>query len=399
MIQAKVIAASESPSGKRICTMEITFPRFILSEFNTHRVFSRNSASSRAIPFKKNADKVEENPFIPIAWQGAHKGMQGTTYLDDLLPSELDKRLIAEGEAKWLLEGTWAKPTNPLWEDPDGSALEHSLRKAREMDGYGVTKQLTNRLLEPWMWHTCLVTSTEWDNFFELRCPRYEVPFGRTVVHGKSWQEVLERMEDVANHDPANRSEYMILREKHERWTTLGKLRANQGKAEIHMGMLAEAMYDAYYDAEFNKLEPGGWHMPYGDKIEVYAVTDVLKRINASRLEGLFRTIPDNLGFDDRMMKGAYLRIATARCARISYKTLGDEPKEDYEADFRIYDGLDADEHLSPFEHCAKVMTRAEEQAWVRAMPSQDHEWPIVEQGWCNNFRGFIQLRAIRKFI
>ena len=47
-------------------------PRIILAEFNTHRLFSRNSASSRAIPFKKMVQSVLENPFIPIAWQGTY---------------------------------------------------------------------------------------------------------------------------------------------------------------------------------------------------------------------------------------------------------------------------------------------------------------------------------------
>ena len=80
-IQAKIIADSKSVRGERITTFLLTFPRIILAEFNTHRMFSRNSASSRAIPFKKMVESVETNPFIPIAWQKDHKGMQGTEYL------------------------------------------------------------------------------------------------------------------------------------------------------------------------------------------------------------------------------------------------------------------------------------------------------------------------------
>lgn len=69
MIQAKIIADSINPFGHRITTMVVTMPRIVLAEFNTHRMFSRNSASSRAIPFEKMVKSVEENPFIPIAWQ------------------------------------------------------------------------------------------------------------------------------------------------------------------------------------------------------------------------------------------------------------------------------------------------------------------------------------------
>ena len=52
-IEAKIVADSINPQGDRITTYLLTFPRFILAELNTHRVFSKNSASSRAIPFEK----------------------------------------------------------------------------------------------------------------------------------------------------------------------------------------------------------------------------------------------------------------------------------------------------------------------------------------------------------
>src|SRR6185436_4442836 len=83
MFSVKIIADSKNIFGDRITTFVITFPRIILSEFNTHRMFSRNSASSRAIPFEKMVKSVEENPFIPIAWMKDHKGMQGTEYFID----------------------------------------------------------------------------------------------------------------------------------------------------------------------------------------------------------------------------------------------------------------------------------------------------------------------------
>src|SRR6185369_7117160 len=80
MIKAEIVADSINEKGNRITSFIVTFPRIILAEKNTHRVFSRNSASSRAIPFPKMVKSVRENPFIPIAWQKDHKGMQGTEY-------------------------------------------------------------------------------------------------------------------------------------------------------------------------------------------------------------------------------------------------------------------------------------------------------------------------------
>lgn len=68
MIKAEIIADSLNLQGDRLTTFKVTFPRYILAELNTHRAFSRNSASSRTIPFKKMVKMVEDNPFIPIAW-------------------------------------------------------------------------------------------------------------------------------------------------------------------------------------------------------------------------------------------------------------------------------------------------------------------------------------------
>jgi thymidylate synthase ThyX len=88
MYKSEILADSLSPQGDRLTTFKVTFPRIVLAEFNTHRMFSRNSASSRAIPFKKMVKMVEENPFIPIAWQKDHKGMQGTEYFTDSINIE-----------------------------------------------------------------------------------------------------------------------------------------------------------------------------------------------------------------------------------------------------------------------------------------------------------------------
>jgi len=150
-ISAEIIADSIDKRGNRITSFILTYPRFIHSELMTHRMFSRNSASSRAIPFEKMVKQVEEDPFIPTAWQENHKGMQGTKYISDLddINGQVDSWLKARNEAVHY-------------------ATELSI------DG-GVTKQLCNRLLEPFMWHTVLVTATSYENFFELRTGAYEI--------------------------------------------------------------------------------------------------------------------------------------------------------------------------------------------------------------------------------
>src|SRR6478736_3335020 len=152
MISVKVIADSKNQFGNRITTMIVTMPRIILAEFNTHRMFSRNSASSRAIPFEKMVKSVKENPFIPIAWQADHKGMQGTEYIHNDTGRGGDESRIQVG-----------------WQN----AIDNAIREAEWMNMYGLTKQICNRILEPFMWHTVILTATEWENFFALRCPQY----------------------------------------------------------------------------------------------------------------------------------------------------------------------------------------------------------------------------------
>ena len=79
----KIQAQSIDERGNELLTVSCTFPRIIVAEINTHRMLSKNTSSSRAIPFEKMVRSVEENPFIPIAWQKNHKGMQGNEYLDE----------------------------------------------------------------------------------------------------------------------------------------------------------------------------------------------------------------------------------------------------------------------------------------------------------------------------
>jgi thymidylate synthase ThyX len=180
MIKAEIIADSINSFDNRITTFVLTFPRIVLAEFNTHRALSRNSASSRAIPFAKMLKMVQENPFIPIRWMKEHKGMQGTEFHEEWHEHTL--------RSYWL------------------SARDMAISNAIILDGLEVTKQLCNRLLEPFMWHTVIVTGTEWENFFALRAHK---------------------------------------------------------DAEIHIADLAQKMLDAYNSNTPQSLQSGKWHIPF----------------------------------------------------------------------------------------------------------------------------------------
>ena len=88
------------------------------------------------------------------------------------------------------------------------------------------------------------------------------------------------------------------------------------------------------------------------------------------------------------------IKIATARCARLSYMTF--EGKIDYEKDIALHDQLFNSKHASPFEHCCRAMTDLEYHIFIKGKIEEDESKNNPEiYGWCNNFRGFIQYRYL----
>lgn len=139
---AKVIQDSTT-HGARLTTLEITFPRFILAEFNTHRVFSRSFRSSRAVPVKKLLEEVRTHPFTPQNFLMNQPGMQASQNLSHM-----------DGEQARMI---WLR------------AAQTSASLAEELMDFGVHKQQANRLLEPFLYVVGVVTATELNNFFTLR--------------------------------------------------------------------------------------------------------------------------------------------------------------------------------------------------------------------------------------
>lgn len=144
MIEAEIVCDSIGPNQVRLTTFVLTYPRFIHSEFMTHRMISRNASSSRAIPVKKSIQMVIDNPAIPLAFTKNQKGMQGGAILTGL----------AEDLAK------------AAWLDSRDKAVEY----AQKLADLEVHKQYANRILEPFSHITVVATATDWNNFFALRC-------------------------------------------------------------------------------------------------------------------------------------------------------------------------------------------------------------------------------------
>ena len=297
MIQAKIIADSTNWLGKRITTLILEYPRYIHSEFMTHRVLSKNSASSRAIPSEKIISDVLENRIYPH-WTLNKKGMQG-----DEIPQEYHN-LIDEA--------------NELWEE----SLLWNIQTVKELCNLGIHKQNANRLLEPFFTMKVICTGTEWDNFFALR---------------------------------------------------------NHPDAQPEIQELARCIKIAMDNSTPQYLEENEWHIPFGDNINL---TEEALWWQATEKE----------------IKSTKIKIATARCARISY-TPPDLNAINYERDIELYNRLINAEpaHLSPFEHIARVPTKKELTDGIF-----NSEWVLGQKGWyehkgyaVSNLKGWIQYRKI----
>lgn len=343
-ISAKIIGHSISPKGEELISYELVFPRYILPEFNTHREFSRNSASSRAIPYEKMVKSIEDNLFIPIAWQLTHTGMQGREYITE--PTTIEY-LIKQHKFQFnmIKDSTYRMYTN------------------------GVTKQILNRYLEPYMWHKVIMTTSKpgLDNFFNLRCPQYLFEPADKVFRSRNewidmWNSTFKVGEDVSR-----KAEYTD-------WDDLFFLQQNQADGEIHISLLAEAMWDAYNESKPQELKEGEYHIPYSNDIN-------------------FTELTTELSLEDK------IKVAIGMCARVSYTTVDDSSKPTSETYIRIYNKMVNAEpfHASPFEHVAKVMSEEEYSRFIRGdisvyeYLSEDYRDSI--KGWCRNFKGFIQER------
>jgi len=294
MYKAKIICDSISETGKRLTTFEITLPRIVLAEAKTHRVIrgmggnveeemwlsglglnddenlSRNSASSRAIPVEKMIKMVMENPFIPERFPLKGKGMQPVEWI------EQDNPEYNRHKNYWIYN-----------RDFTVKSVEVAL------NDFGWHKQIANRLLEPFMWHTVIATATEWDNFFKLRT-------------NEQAQYELRRIAD-------------LMYEAYH----------NSGQS-VYNGNQCDRVH-----AHQQKLKVGEWHCPLVFEEDLEPICE----------------LATGYDFPDNAVIQLKKKISVARCARVSYLT--HDGKRDIKKDLELFERLRTSGHWSPFEHVA----------------------------------------------
>lgn len=157
-ISAKIVADSISNHFHRLTTFELEYHRYIHSEFMTHRQFSRNAASSRAVPVKSVIENIRNNPAIPIHWGKKQSGMQAKEECNN----EIELPVAKAGNNANIFRKFSAKY---VW----AIVREYSILIAEAFDKAEYHKQIVNRILEPYQMIKVVVTATEFDNFFWLR--------------------------------------------------------------------------------------------------------------------------------------------------------------------------------------------------------------------------------------
>lgn len=210
-ITSEIIADSLNPNGDRLTTFVLEYPRYIHSELMTHRVFSKNAASSRAIPIEKMIQQVIDNPAIPSHWGKNQSGMQANEELDDvttLYIKEVVRPVVRAARGYRDMDLLTAKDkAKQIWLEARDKAIEY----VKQLNELGLHKQIANRLLEPWFHIRIILSGTEFENFFALRAHK---------------------------------------------------------DAHPDLQKLAYLMLEQYNKSEPKKLNSGEWHIPFGDKID-----------------------------------------------------------------------------------------------------------------------------------
>jgi thymidylate synthase len=329
--------------------IEGKFHNFVANGFVVH--------NSRAIPFEKMVEVVEKEPFIPIAWQLQHKGMQGDKYLTD--PEHIKEKneiWLAARDMSVDISKELIGNINKIIYDED------NVVNSVEIPNTSLSKNYSNRLLEPFMWTTQLVTGTResFKHLFEQRCPQYEIDgnaFGK--LYYKSKKSAIEccDMNGISNYPDID--------------DDLAWLKINKGQAEIHFMDLAEKMYDALNESKPDILKEGEWHIPFQEEI--------WKSKQDEKLED-------------------FIKISVCLTAKVSYTKIGDDNSITIEKAREMYERLKNLGHWSCFGHIAKCMTNEDYDTWIKGRiheDSSDYRIIIPEEtkGYNKQLRGFISLR------
>jgi len=329
-VESKLILASKNAvTGVTLYTFVLTYPRVILAEVNTHRMLSRNTASSRAIPSKKQRSRVINDPFVPISIGANQKGMQAGEEL--------------EGWRRTVAIQTWKLARYPM------------VLASWILDRVGAHKQVVNRIVEPWTWTQQIVTCTDLRNVFKLRNhPDAEPHFHALAKLMQRQVEVAEqafRVHDLQRVDPLAPARRLYM----------------NGQEGIDVLQVLQPGYHGAGDMD--------WHLPFIDHQDTYEAQALVTKkaheeLNWRTTQGRYGV--DHTGETPLTVLDILKMVSTARCARVSYYLPENGKRSEVERDMELCGRLSSSGHWSPFEHVAT---------------------PTADDTYFGNFRSFKQYR------
>lgn len=242
-IESQLILTSKNKeTGVNLYTFVLTYPRVILAEVNTHRMLSRNTASSRAIPSKKQRERVLDNPFVPVSIGANQKGMQAGVELS--------------GIRRFAAIKTWELARYPM------------VFASWILDKLGAHKQVVNRIVEPWTFTQQVVTCTDLKNVFKLRDHKDAEPHFQIIAKQMHQQvDYVERLFNTVNFDSRNPDGTACA---------LDRVNPTQGVFRVQM------------------LRPGDWHLPFIDECESFNDIENLKKVSTARCARVSYFLPEN---------------------------------------------------------------------------------------------------------
>ena len=242
-IESKLVLTSRNQvTGVTLYTFVLTYPRVILAEVNTHRMFSRNTASSRAIPSKKQRERILNDPFVPITIGQNQKGMQAGAELS--------------GWRHFVAVQTWKLARYPM-------ALASWI-----LEKVGAHKQVVNRIVEPWTFTQQVVTCTDLKNMLKLRNHKDAEPHFHELARQMQAQvEYVDRLYNTVNFD---------CRYPDGSPVPLDDVNPTLGVYRVQM------------------LRPGDWHLPFVDESEMGNDIESLKKISTARCARVSYYLPES---------------------------------------------------------------------------------------------------------
>ena len=387
----KILAATYNPvSQTKMFTVMVDIPYVLLPELLQCKELSISYKNIEDITLQE----VLDNPFVPI-WTKQQKGMSG---------GELSEKQKDYANRRWLKVLTGHRTEVPDY--PYNSGIQFYYGGILNCE---VHKENANRLLAPFAYTTCIISGTEWENFFEKFCPKYSLFYEQIPMSFKSKKELIAFVNKVEANEFKNQYDNLSESEWYE---------INKSTAQPEFQIITEMLYDLYKEADWQESK---YHIPFYKEIEEKYYYDACFDFyeNKSKITPSIDTYYDarsysNVGdLEPKIWYDYAMKISASLCSNLSYNTQDNE--DTLEKHFENVDMLIKNNHLEWFNYQAVTMDNSECQVFTKTylvstcpentngalikskgtVTKYKDYYLVTKYGWCQNLHGFISNRYL----